>query len=131
VICPRVNNIKNDNVQTSLLSLAAHYLTLALSISDATVAESISHAAILHNLALAYTALGDYESAVPILLRATSSGHEHFATTKPYWNVPGQLLQIMEMRAMLIGATVSKKKSNNKMSKKKRIPFLPFHEDRK
>ena len=122
---------KDDNVKTSLLSLAAHYLTLALSISDATVSESTSHAAILHNLALAYTAQGDYGSAVPILLlRATSCGREHFATTKPYWNVPGDLLQKMEKKALVIGAAVPKK-SHNKKSKKKRIPFLPFHEDKK
>jgi len=122
---------KDDNVKTSLLSLAAHYLTLALSISDATVSESTSHAAILHNLALAYTAQGDYGSAVPILLlRATSCGREHFATTKPYWNVPGDLLQKMEKKALVIGAAVPKK-SHNKKSKKKRIPFLSFHEDKK
>ena len=122
---------KDDNVKTSLLSLAAHYLTLALSISDATVSESTSHAAILHNLALAYTAQGDFGSAVPILLlRTTSCGREHFATTKPYWNVPGDLLQKMEKKALVIGAAVPKK-SNNKKSKKMRIPFLPFHEDKK
>lgn len=120
---------KNDNVQTSLLSLAAHYLKMALSISDATESETTSHAAILHYLALAYTALGDDGSAVPILLRATTScGREHFVTTKPYWNVPGDLLQIMEKNALVIGAAVPKK-SHNKKSNKKRIPFLPFHED--
>jgi hypothetical protein len=98
---------------------------LALSISDATVSEATSQAAILHNLALAYTALRDYGSAVPILLRATSSGREHFATTKPYWNVPGELLQIMEMRALLIGASVSK--TNQTIKRVKRREFHSCH----
>lgn len=69
-----------------------------------------SNAAILHNLALAYIAMGETNSSVPALLRANNI----------YWNIPEDLLQQTEEKALLMGA----KTKRVKQSKKRRIPFI-------
>lgn len=97
-----------------------------------------SHAAILHNLALAYMAAGDMHNSVPLLLRSSAIRREHtiHADTQPYWNVPNDVLMAVEERAVLIAASRSNKPelgSPNNMKKKRRrrsrIPFMPFFRD--
>ena len=97
-----------------------------------------SHAAILHNLALAYMAAGDMHNSVPLLLRSSAIRREHtiHADTQPYWNVPNDVLMAVEERAVLVAASRSNKPelgSPNNMKKKRRrrsrIPFMPFFRD--
>ena len=97
-----------------------------------------SHAAILHNLALAYMAAGDMHNSVPLLLRSSAIRREHtiHTDTQPYWNVPNDVLMAVEERAVLIAASRSNKPelgSPNNMKKKRRrrsrIPFMPFFRD--
>jgi len=91
---------------------------------------SISHTAILHNLALAYLAMGNMKGAVPILLQSAAVKREHSLlgteSNKPYWNVPNDVLQLVEERALLISARPQLEHSKKK--KRKRIPFMsmPF-----
>jgi len=91
---------------------------------------SISHTAILHNLALAYLATGNMKGAVPILLQSAAMNRERSLvgaeSTKPYWNVPNDVLQLVEERALLISARPQLE--SNKKRKRKRIPFMsmPF-----
>jgi len=91
---------------------------------------SISHTAILHNLALAYLATGNMKGAVPILLQSAAMKREHSLvgteSYKPYWNVPNDVLQLVEERALLISARPQLESNNKK--KRKRIPFMsmPF-----
>lgn len=143
--------VKSDsNQQTTLLTLAAFHLKLASSLCVAhhkqfsdgedlaktvssTAIESnhnVAHAAILHNLALAYIALGDSNSSTPVLLRAAAihRGMIEPSTEKNnniflLWNLPNNVLHVMEEKAWLLGvksaaADVGKKK-------KRRIPFVP------
>ncbi len=133
----------DDNVQSSLFSLAAHHLKLASLLSSSSpngVAESGSGApnamsrlakvndenaaAILHNLALSHVALGDSASSVPILLRAAAMGREHQVSAKPYWNVPNEVLVRAEEKALLIGAMPRKLQEDKGI--RRRIPFVPF-----
>lgn len=84
-----------------------------------------SHAAIFHNLALAYLAVGDTDSSVLFLLRAAAIRREHHSRneSKPYWNAPDDVLQAAEVTALLVAA-----KPNWALPTKqrgKRIPFLP------
>ena len=97
-----------------------------------------SHAAILHNLALAYMAAGDMHNSVPLLLRSSAIRREHtiHTDTQPYWNVPNDVLMAVEERAVLVAASRSNKPelgSPNNMKKKRRrrsrIPFMPFFRD--
>ena len=97
-----------------------------------------SHAAILHNLALAYMAAGDMHNSVPLLLRSSAIRREHtiHADTQPYWNVPNDVLMAVEERAVLVAASRSNKPelgSPNNMKKNRRrrsrIPFMPFFRD--
>ena len=96
-----------------------------------------SHAAILHNLALAYMAAGDMHNSVPLLLRSSAIRREHtiHADTQPYWNVPNDVLMAVEERAVLVAASRSNKPelgSPNNMKKRRRrsrIPFMPFFRD--
>ncbi|KAL7481819.1 hypothetical protein ACHAW6_007493 [Cyclotella cf. meneghiniana] len=67
----------------------------------------LTHVSVLHNLALAYVALGDSNSSVTLLLRAAAIQHN--------------VLQLMEEKACLIGA----KSERKKQKKKRRIPFVP------
>lgn len=135
----------DDNVQSTLFSLAAHHLKLASLLCSSTpkgAAESgsgapnsmsrlakvndknaASHAAILHNLALSYVALGDSASSVPILLRAAAMGRDDLFSTKPYWNVPNDVLQAAEEKALLIAAT---KRSRGTKRRSRRVPFVSF-----
>lgn len=93
------------------------------------VTDYAAHAAILHNLALAYIALGDSNSSTPLLLRAaaihrqmdTSSNEQNI---KLLWNLPNQVLQLVEERAWLLGAKKSLM-AGRKQKKKRRIPFVP------
>ncbi len=87
-----------------------------------------SHAAILHNLALAYLAVGDTDSSVPLLLRSAALYRDHSIETKPYWNAPSDVLQAAEEKAMLTAAK-PKISEPNERKKKRRIPFLPFHRE--
>jgi len=99
-------------------------------------------AAILHNLALAYIALGDSNSSVPVLLRAAAlrreityedlliEGHDHandgsVMIIRPYWNMPEEVLLATEEKALLMAA----KTKTVKREKKRRIPFLSISED--
>ena len=99
---------------------------------------AVSHAAILHNLALAYLAVGDRKNAVPVLLQAAAIGRElHSLDTKPYWNVPNEILMAMEERALLFSARPNIKEdeeveeSNEEEKKRKRrMPFMPLLESR-
>lgn len=81
-----------------------------------------TNAAILHNLALAYIALGDSSSSVPLLLRAAAIQRQVEPQRNAfYWNLPDKVLQLMEEKAWLLGA--KSKRKNQK--KKRRIPFVP------
>lgn len=80
-----------------------------------------SNAAILHNLALAYLALGDTNSSIPLLLRAAALRREYPIVTNLHWNVPEEVLQVVEEKALLIGAKTKKEKRTNR----RRIPFVP------
>jgi hypothetical protein len=81
-----------------------------------------THVAILHNLALAYIALGDSNSSVTLLLRAAAIRREiQRQDDVAYWNLPDKVLQLMEEKAWLIGA----KSERKKQKKKRRIPFVP------
>ena len=95
-----------------------------------------SHAAILHNLALAYLAVGDTDSSVLFLLRAAAIRREQHSRsssntsssstndTKPYWNAPDDVLQAAEVEALLVAA---KPNWSLRMKQKgKRTPFLPY-----
>ncbi len=97
-------------------------------------------AAILHNLALAYIALGDSNSSVPVLLRAAAlrretvhddyfdghiSSHSRIVIMRPYWNMPEEVLLATEEKALLMAA----KTKPVKREKKRRIPFLSIPED--
>lgn len=91
-----------------------------------------THAAILHNLALANLALGeDVASAVPILLRAAALGrraHDYpsIMRTKPYWNAPHDVLYAVEERALLIAAKNERRSEEEEaMNRRRRVPFLP------
>lgn len=84
----------------------------------------IAHAAILHNLALAYIALGDSNSSTPLLLRAAAI-HRQINSSEQNaqsWNLPHQVLQLLEEKAWLLGAKSSA--AGTKQKKKRRIPFL-------
>ena len=134
--------------QVSLLTLATFHLKLASSLcssrhkptgneelvtandidiqsSDHSVGGTnyVAHAAILHNLALAYIALGDSNSSTPLLLRAAAIQRQLDSNDQGVllWNLPNQLLQVVEEKAWLLGAkTVGKKQK-----RKRRIPFVP------
>ena len=103
-------------------------------------ANAVSHAAILHNLALAYLAVGDRKNAVPVLLQAAAIGRELTSLdTKPYWNVPNEILMAVEERALLFSARPNVKEdeeveeSNEEEKKRKmkrRMPFMPLLEYR-
>jgi len=83
---------------------------------------SASQAAILHNLALAYLALGDTDGSIPFLLRAAAICREYPTDMKPYWNAPNSVLRAAEEKALLLAV---KLKSSGPVEKKRRIPFLP------
>ncbi|KAL3779029.1 hypothetical protein HJC23_011468 [Cyclotella cryptica] len=81
-----------------------------------------THAAVLHNLALAYIALGDSHSSVSLLLRAAAIQRQVEPQRNAlYWNLPDKILLLMEEKARLLGA----KSEGNKQNKKRRIPFVP------
>ena len=98
---------------------------------------AVSHAAILHNLALAYLAVGDRKNAVPVLLQAAAIGRELTSLdTKPYWNVPNEILMAMEERALLFSARpkeedeeVEESNEEEKKRKRRRMPFMPLLHD--
>ena len=137
--------------QESLLTLASFHLKLAsslvstkhkadsegVSISDDSEIKDVSlemkemendkqvhhstHAAIFHNLALAYIALGDVTGqSVPLLLRAAAI-HRQLDPEELFWNLPNELMHVVEEKAWLLGA----KSKGNKMKKKRRVPFVP------
>ena len=83
----------------------------------------IAHAAILHNLALAYIAMGDSNSSTPLLLRAAAI-HRQINTSEQNaqsWNLPHEVLHLLEEKAWLLGA---KSSAAGTKQKKRRIPFL-------
>ena len=86
---------------------------------------SLAHSAALNNLALAYVALGDNDSSVPVLLRSASIRRETPAAGVLYWNAHSKLLTNAEEKAMLTAAK-SPLKSEVRRTKnaRKRIPFL-------
>ena len=98
-----------------------------------------SHAAILHNLALAYMAAGDMHNSVPLLLRSSAIRREHtiHTDTQPYWSVPNDVLMAVEERAVLIASSrsnIPELGGPNNMNKRRRrrrsrIPFMPFFRD--
>jgi hypothetical protein len=117
----------------SLLKLAMFHLKAASSLcqgGDVTNARlqvvfqsdaSAIEAAVLHNLALAYIALGDDISPVPLLLRSAALQREQSQTSNIlFWNAPGDVLLAVESQAMLMGV----KKSNTPKTRKLRFPFL-------
>lgn len=116
-----VTDSTTDNAAHDIASITSQYQ------NDAT------HAAILHNLALAYLALGDKDSSVPILLRAAAlcrGGHSiNIDNAKPYWNAPHDVLQAVEERALLIAAKHKKTEEETVNKRKRRIPFLPFRKE--
>ena len=144
----------DDNVQSSLFSLAAHHLKLASLLSSSppngtaesgssapnamsrlakvndensashAASHAASRAAILHNLALSHVALGDSASSVPILLRAATMGREHPVSTKPYWNVPNDVLVAAEEKTLLVGTMPKSSQEEKRIMR--RIPFVPF-----
>lgn len=154
------NNAKSP-VQSSLLSLATYHLKVASSLSSSPQSvlatttsgsgradiisrygvtksdddNAASHAAILHNLALAYLAVGDTDSSVLFLLRAAAIRREQHSRssstsssstndTKPYWNAPDDVLQAAEVEALLVAAKPNW--SLPEKQKGKRTPFLPY-----
>eukprot|EP00970_Alexandrium_tamarense_P014708 scaffold4296_cov144-Alexandrium_tamarense.AAC.2 len=84
-----------------------------------------SNAAILHNLALAYIAMGETNSSVPALLRAASLRRQSDTppTNNIYWNIPEDLLQQTEEKALLMGA---KTKRGKTLSSNSLLPSI-FH----
>lgn len=142
----------DDDTQHSLLTLATYHLKVASSLfsasqpvtvtsgesktsSPAAISKktrtslndetSASNAAILHNLALAYIALGDNTNSVPVLLRAAAlrrelSSSSNSADGKMYWNAPHEVLQLAEEKALLLAAKTKKPEKE----KKRRIPFF-------
>jgi hypothetical protein len=142
------------NEQTSLLTLATFHLKLASSLcshsykqgtgttkdlpasDDVDISNSVpnmehpnhvAHAAILHNLALAYIALGDSNSSTPLLLRAAAI-HRQLLPSKQnelLWNLPNEVLQLVEEKAWLLGAKAAAGEKKKKPKKKRRIPFVP------
>eukprot|EP00571_Detonula_confervacea_P015912 CAMPEP_0172302994 /NCGR_PEP_ID=MMETSP1058-20130122/4607_1 /TAXON_ID=83371 /ORGANISM="Detonula confervacea, Strain CCMP 353" /LENGTH=622 /DNA_ID=CAMNT_0013013669 /DNA_START=16 /DNA_END=1884 /DNA_ORIENTATION=- len=141
------STVKEAHDARSLLTLASYHLKVASSLCSSPLSKMVgnggedtaptalsrltrvddenaaSHAAILHNLALAHLTLGDTDSSVPILLRAAAICREHPIDIKPYWNAPNHVLQAAGERALLIAA---KLKKSEPTKKKRRIPFLPF-----
>jgi hypothetical protein len=134
-------------MQSSLLSLATYHLKVAASLSSLPQSVAVgserdvvtasygvsksedenaaSLAAILHNLALAYLAVGDTDSSVLFLLRAAAIRRDHTRSNdiKPYWNAPNDMLKTAEVEALLVAA-----KPNWPLPAKqkgKRTPFLP------
>lgn len=110
--------------------------------SSQTSPSHVYGAAILHNLALAYIALGDSNSSVPVLLRAAALRREtsnddlviegynpanngSAVMIRPYWNMPEEVLLATEEKALLMAA----KTKTVKREKKRRIPFLSIPED--
>lgn len=90
--------------------------------SNSSMPNAAYNAVILHNLALAYIALGDTNSSVPVLLRAAALRRESSVDTnaRPYWNVRDDVLLATEEKALLMGA----KTKRGRIAKKRRIPFL-------
>ena len=83
----------------------------------------VAHAAILHNLALAYIALGDSNSSTPLLLRAAAIQRQIRASTEVlYWNLPHAILEMVEEKAWLVGAKIRR---GEKQKRRRRIPFVP------
>ncbi|KAL9185547.1 hypothetical protein ACHAXT_003324 [Thalassiosira profunda] len=117
----------NDDTQQRLLTLATYHLKVASTFSSKTQQAEVAvknrsstHAAVLHNLALGYLALGDTKNSVPVLLRAAALRREQDSEEKPYWNAPSEILQLAEEKALLLGA---KSKVPAKPQEKKR-PFF-------
>jgi len=117
--------------QVALLTQATFHLKLASSLcssqykkidEDTDESTTVTHAAILHNLALAYIAIGDFNSSLHLLLQATAI-HRQVDSSKQalLWNLPNQVLQVVEEKALLLGAKTAGKNGR----KKKRIPFVP------
>jgi len=98
-----------DTVSISMLSMVGNDATATL-------------AAVLHNLAIAYIALGDNKNSIPILLRAAALRRKQSNDTKLYWNAPNEVLQLAEEKAMLIAAKT--KKPEKAQKKEKRVPFF-------
>ena len=147
------NEISPADSQASLLALATYHLKVASSLYSSSNVEArskdniatdlspalsrmiesngdnnaASHAAALHNLALAYLAVGDTDSSVPVLLRSAALYRDHSIKGKLYWNAPSDVLQAAEEKAMLIAAKPRISEPNER--KKRRIPFLPFHRE--
>ena len=150
--------------QVALLTLATHHLKVASSLcsslssteskvkgdSDINTAASSNNnnAAILHNLALAYLALGETNSSIPVLLKAAAlrrvvlmmmptqpnpnSNSEPMATEmtngRLNWNAPMEVLQLVEEKALLVGAKLKSKRGSvgvgGRAGKRRRIPFV-------
>ncbi len=133
--------------QSSLLSLATYHLKVAASLSSSPQSVAVgsgrdiikasygvsksddenaaSLAAILHNLALAYTAVGDTDSSVLFLLRAAAIRRDHTRSNdiKPYWNAPNDMLKAAEVKALLVAANPNWPLPA--IQKGSRTPFLP------
>lgn len=134
-------------MQSSLLSLATYHLKVAASLSSSPQSVGVGlgrdvaiarhgttksedehasyHAAILHNLALAYLAVGDSDSSVLFLLQAAAIRRDNSRgnDTKPYWNAPDDVLKAAELKTLLVAA-----KPNWSLPTKQkgtRTPFLP------
>ena len=140
------NTKAKSPMQSSLLSLATYHLKVAASLSSSPQSVAVgsgrdvvtgsygvsksddenaaSLAAIFHNLALAYLAVGDTDSSVLFLLRAAAIRRDHTSNDiKPYWNAPNDMLKTAEIEALLLAA-----KPNWPIPAKqkgKRTPFLP------
>ena len=91
---------------------------------------SHSHSAALANLALAYIALGDNDSSVPVLLRSASIRRESNSADVLYWNAHQKLLTNAEEKAMLKAVkNPTKSKVQRKKNTRKQISFLRFSVD--
>ena len=91
---------------------------------------SHSHSAALANLALAYIALGDNDSSVPVLLRSASIRRESNSADVLYWNAHQKMLTNVEEKAMLKAVkNPTKSKVQRKKNTRKQISFLRFSVD--